>query len=299
MYIRTSEGLGERPLEYGLGDAGGCWPDAATKGTLCWFMSKHGGAKTAVYVPDAARATNPVDLLVWIHGDLDCGHEGPDVFSYVKSQTFPLAQQLADSKQPFVLVAPSMHWNGSWTDKGKRISNKISHVLGSPKTMNAFLDEVRTGLTHAGWSSAPSPGRLILAGHSRAHVVLNALAASLKDEEWKNDPLARLRAVWLFDTTFGSGKNKATICNNWLAWAKRGVHLRIFYIKGSGTAAVAECIHNGARTAGLSNVAVQRIWPHCEMPRDRMPGLLAAGLQAPPVRPSGLDAFRRRPMHAR
>ena len=91
--------------------------------------------KMAVYVPDAARAINPVRLLVWMHGDFSCGGEGPDEASYVKSQTFPLAQQLADSKQPFVLVAPSMHRDGSWTPKrkGKPISNKVFHMLGSPR----------------------------------------------------------------------------------------------------------------------------------------------------------------------
>jgi hypothetical protein len=306
MYIRTSEGLGERPLEYGLGGPGGCWPDAATKGTLCWFMSKHGGSKTAVYVPDAARAINPVRLLVWIHGDFSCGGEGPDASSYVQSKTFPLAQQLADSKQPFVLVAPSMNWDQSWIPKpqGKPISNKAFHMLGSPKTMNAFLDEVRTGLTRAGWSSVPSPGRLILAGHSRAHVVLNALAASVNDEEWKKGGLATLTDVWLLDATYGKN-NKDAICNNWLKWAQvkgGGVNLRIFYIKDSDTAAVAECIRDRARAAGLSNVTVQGISSHCSLPRDHMPGLLAASVQAPLVlprfrtvadEPSWIDTLRR------
>src|SRR5262245_43887435 len=154
MYLRASEGFSAAPPS-GLGAAGGCSPDAATKGTLCWFTSNKGGSKTAVFVPDAARATDPVCLLVWIHGDIiPCCDEGKDALSLVKSTQFPLARIVADSKRPFVLVAPTMNW--SWG------SNKTWHELGTPTKMNAFLEEVRTGLTHAGWSKAPSVGRLIL-----------------------------------------------------------------------------------------------------------------------------------------
>src|SRR5262249_12532229 len=167
------------------------------------------------------------------------------------------------------------------------------------------------GLTHAGWKSAPSPGRLILAGHSRAHVVFNALAASMKDEEWKKGALGTLTDVWLFDTTFGSGKIKDTICNNWLAWAKAkiGVNLRILYFKDSRTAAVAECIRDRGQAAGLGNVMVQDFTSHCSLPRDQMPQLLTASVQASlnipsqfrnaADEPSWIDTLRRQPMHAR
>src|SRR5262249_4382520 len=147
--------------------------------------SKKGGSTTAVYVPDAAAATNPVKLLVWIHGDTPCCDEGKDAVSYVKSETFPLAKQLADSKRPFVLVVPSMNW----------VKGKDSNTLGSPKKVNAFLDEVLTGLTGAGWSSAPSCDRLILAGHSHAYAVLNGLAEGVSDPESSKDPLDKLTDI--------------------------------------------------------------------------------------------------------
>ncbi|MET0657711.1 MAG: hypothetical protein ABW110_06085, partial [Steroidobacteraceae bacterium] len=104
MYLHASEQSTRRPFEYGLG-GGGCSPDAATKGTSCWFDSTNSQSPTAVYVPAAALRSDPVRLLVWIHGDIiPCGDEGKDAMSYTKSNTFPLARQLADSKQPFVLV---------------------------------------------------------------------------------------------------------------------------------------------------------------------------------------------------
>jgi hypothetical protein len=251
-------------------------------------MSKQGGSKTAVYVPDSARATDPVRLLVWIHGDFICGDEGTDALSYVKSKTFPLAQQIADSKQPFVLVVPSMNWS-----RGQEW-----HNLGSPKAMNAFLEEVRTGLTHAGWPKAPFPGRLILAGHSHAFAVFNSLAAAVAvgNTEFSRGALARLTDVWLLDATYGKN-NKDVICNNWLKWAQEkggAINLRIFYIENSDTAAVAKCIRDKARAAGLVNITVQGISSHCSMPRDHMPGLLAASVQAPLIFPRhyrGLTLF--------
>jgi hypothetical protein len=304
MYIRTTQGLARGPLEYGLGAWAASTLPAGANGKLYQFNSRNGGATTAVYVPNAALATNPVSLLVWIHGDAPaCGDEGNNAVTYVKSTQFPMARQLADSQLPYVLVAPTMNWN--WGN------NKQSHTLGSPRKMNAFLEEVRTGLTAAGWSSAPSFGRLILAGHSRAHVVLNALAASVKDQEWKQGALATLTDACLLDTTYSRARIKDTICNNWLAWARAmsGARLRVFYIKDSGTAAVAECIRDRARAAGLSNILIQGFTSHCSLPQDQMPQLLTASGQAPPKtsspsrvvadEPSRINILRRWPMHAR
>lgn len=160
-----------------------------------------------MYVPDAARGTNLACLLVWIRGDLICGGEGKNAVSYVWSKTFPLVKQVVDSKRPFVLVVPTMNWNSG--------DNKVRHTLGSPMRMNEFLEEVRAWLTTAGWSSAPSFDRLILAGHLRAHVVLNALAAGVKDPKSLGGALAKLTDVWLLDATYGKS-NKKFHCDNWI-----------------------------------------------------------------------------------
>jgi hypothetical protein len=253
-----------------MGAAAVCKPDPVTNGMLCSFNSKNGGSTTAVYIPYAARNTDPLSLVVWIHGDLICGDEkGKNAVAYVKSKTFPLAKQLADTKRPFVLVAPSMNWH----------SGQNSHMLGSPQTMNAFLQEVRTKLTAAGWSSVPSFGRLILAGHSRAYAVLNGLAARVSDAQSSQGALATLTDVWLLDTTYGA-RNKKALVTSWMRWAKakRGVNLRILYRRNSATAAVAEGIRDEAAKARLTNVVVEDFDPkalsHCAMPQVRMPDLL-------------------------
>lgn len=63
MYIRTSLGLAQGLMESGLG----AWPASAlpagTNGKLYQCNSTNGGSTTAVYVPDAAFATDPVNLL--------------------------------------------------------------------------------------------------------------------------------------------------------------------------------------------------------------------------------------------
>jgi len=273
MYIRTGRRSAQWPPQYGLGDAAVCAPDAATNSRLCSFNSQNGGSTTAVYVPDSARGADPLSLIVWIHGLLVCGGEGPNAVSYLKSKTFPLTRQIADSRQPFVLVVPTMQWN-RWGD---------SHPLGSPQKMNAFLEEVRAMLTTAGWSSPPSFGRLILSGHSKAYAALNGLAARVNDPASSQGALATLTDVWLLDTTYG----KESLGAMWVNWAraKSNVNLRILYRRKSDTAAVAERIREEAARAGLANVVVEGFDPalkHCDMPRVRMPYLLAgAGGRAP------------------
>jgi len=287
VYLHASEQSTRRYPGHGLGGGGGCSPDAVTKGTSCWFDSTSSQSPTAVYVPAAALRSDPVRLLVWIHGDIiPCGDEGKDAISYVKSDIFPLARQLTDSKQPFVLVVPTMKWN--WK------TNKVRHALGTPKTMNAFLDEVRNGLTRAGWSKAPTIGRLILAGHSRAYVVLNALAAASSDPASSLGALGKLSDLWLIDTTYGK-KNKAIHCKNWMDWARTRakapfVNLRILYRKDSDTSDVAECIRDEAVKSALSNVTVQGFPSHCSLPRDQLPALLAAGVTTPRAPRSGTSS---------
>jgi len=263
-------------LDRGLGKAGGCTQDATLKGQTCSFDSTSSKSVTAVFVPAAALKTDPITIVVWIHGDIiPCGDEGRDAVSYVKSKEFPLAQQITDSKKPFVLAVPTMKWPSG--------NNKSVHALGSPKKMNAFVEEVRSGLTNAGWSKAPALGRLILAGHSRAYVVLNALAAAVKDPESSAGALAKLTDVWLLDTTYGK-RNRKFHCNKWIVWATAHakaptmIKLRVLYRKASGTSDVAECISDEAAKAALPNVVVHGAPSHCSLPREELPALLAASL---------------------
>jgi len=276
MYVSAKVASTHAIADSGLGKTGGCAKDATLKGQTCSFDSTSSKSVTAVFVPTAAASADPVTIVVWIHGDIiPCGDEGRDAISYVKSNEFPLARQITDSKKPFVLAVPTMNWTFG--------RNKFVHALGTPKTMNAFVEEVRSGLTHAGWSKAPALGRLILAGHSRAYVVLNALAAAVKVPESSTGALAKLTDVWLLDATYGK-RNVKVHCSKWIEWAKAHakapnfINLRVLYRKASGTSDVAECILAEAARAALPNVVGRGVPSHCSLPREELPALLAASV---------------------
>ena len=244
--------------------------DAAIDGKLWRLRSRKEGGTTAIFVPKAALGSDPVTILVWIHGDLICGDEGSDALALVKGKTFPFARLVADSQKPVVLVVPSMPWS---TDNGW-------HALGGPKTMNAFLEEVRKELTNAGWSAAPTIGRVVLAGHSRAYVVLNALAKKRDDAQWGKGGLSKVTDVWLVDTTYGKKYLKAN-CDNWIGFlkAKPNIAVHMMFQLTSDTSAVAECIRStAAGDPTIANLSVKDFpWTretHCKMPREQLPLLL-------------------------
>ena len=143
--------------------------------------------------------------------------------------------------------------------------------------MNGFLEEVRTHLVQAGWSSAPAIGRLILAGHSKAYVVLNELAAKVGQDASSKGALAKLSDVWSFDTMYGSWA-----WEKWLAWARarRTTRFRILYRLRSKTAGAAGRLRRQVKNDGLTNVAFEDFEPealaHCRMPAARLRDQLAS-----------------------
>jgi hypothetical protein len=147
-----------------------------------------------------------------------------------------------------------------------------SHPLDSPQKMNAFLEEVCANLAHAGWASAPAVGRVILAGHSKAYVVLDGMAAGAADAAASQGPLARLSDVWSFDSMYG--RNSCAV-EKWMGWlpARPAVRFRILYLKDSATSPVAERIRARVKRSSLRNVEFEdlehKTTNHCAMPRVR------------------------------
>ena len=238
-------------------------------GGKTWRLkSKAGGGKTALYVPAAALGQDPGDLVLFIHGDpKPCGNGVDDEAALlVGSSTFAIPTMLDASKAEAVLVAPTMPWS----------TNKTWHALGAPEKMNAFLAEVQKSLVDAGWASMPSLRRVVMSGHSRAHVVLNALAKAVGDKAWSTGALAKVSDVCLLDTTYGDPSKH---CSTWtdFAKAKPSVTLTVGYQTRGDTVRVAECIANAA----LKNVVVFPEVPptkesiHCEIPQRVLPKVLA------------------------
>jgi hypothetical protein len=257
---------------------------SGVSGKLWAFRSRAGGNRTAIYVPDNASGVDPVCLLVYIHGDFICGDEGSDAISYVKSKKFALAELVAKSGRPYVLIVPTL--GGDDHADYKR--------LGRPAAFNGFIDEVREGLARVGWKAPPEIEQVILAGHSRAHLVLDGLArrASLKDA--KKGALAKLTAVWSFDASYSS------TCAHWIDWAlsRPSTRFRVFYVgwkPKSKTKPKAECLEahvdaraRGTSTAGLcgcdaktagrvDNLTVEAVASgvaHCDVPKTTLPTVL-------------------------
>jgi hypothetical protein len=250
---------------------------ASTKGKLFSVDLPHPqGGTTAVFVPDAALNSDPVTFFVWIHGNAGvCSGEGRNAVSYVQNPHFSLVKILADSGRPWVLVVPSMNWTGSNV-----------HALQSPKAMNEFLERIRKSLVSVGWSSHPSVGRLVLAGHSRAYVVLDELAREAEVVDWYNDSLAKLTDVWSLDTMYARNSCAA---EKWIGWAaiRRSTEFRVFYLADTKTAHEAERLGDKVGAASMKNIRVFKLNAdadkntndHCLMPPRELPDLIARAAQ--------------------
>ena len=275
---------------------------AGIKGQLFRLDSKEGGSATGVFVPPAVMTTAPFTVLLWMHGlsrrrkkdaackdatfaakpdcfPVICGN-ADDAFKHLEDTTFSLMKLVEDSGRPVILVVPSMRWSGD------------SHKLGVPKQMNAFLKEVEKSLEEArawfekkglkGWAANSVIGELILAGHSKAYVVLDSLACRVDDAESSQEALGKLKAVWSLDTMYGQGSCASA---KWVAWAafKPAVKFRVFYIRGTDTGPEGDRLERKATGTGLDKknlkviVIPKATGDHCKLPSQQLPSLLAAG----------------------
>jgi hypothetical protein len=271
---------------------------AGITGKLFRLDSRQGGSATGVFVPPAAMTSAPFKVLLWMHGlsrrrrdtaecknatfaakpdcfPFICGN-ADDAFQHLKDSTFSLMKLVEASGKPFILVVPSMSWSGD------------SHKLETPKQMNLFLKEVQTFLENVrvwlkdngkvGWAEKSVIGQLVLAGHSKAYVVLDGLARRVDDAESSQDPLAKLSDVWSLDTMYKSRAHE-----KWVKWATRkpGVKFRVFYRPCSPTGPEGDCLTHKAIAAGLDkkNLKVIAITTttHCDLPAQQLPSLLATG----------------------
>lgn len=282
---------------------------AGLKGQFFRLDTKTGGqaskgTSVAVYVPVAAMKTAPLNVIVWMHGlsrDKDgvtiCG-SADNVFLHLADERFPLMKIVEDSGRPFILVAPSMSWSGG------------SHTLEKPAAMNVFLGEVETALEDVrkwlkangmnGWSDNAKIGKLILAGHSKAYVVLNGLAARVEELESSSGALGKLSEVWSLDTMYGGNGGPAAMWAVWMVIKKKaGVRLHVLYFRNTDTSTEAEWLERKLKGLGITDAVVegfdkkpkiaaiparggrpavpgQNAENHCTLTRDHFGRLLAA-----------------------
>jgi LAS superfamily LD-carboxypeptidase LdcB len=231
-------------------------------GRVGTFAAKAWPTTVAMFVPPAALGQAEVDVLVYAHGLFrPCG--GPaSALGIVTATPFKLAQVMAASNRPVVLVVPELKWE----------SQPREHPLARPVRMNGLVAEALAQAGVMQGKAAPSLRRLLIAGHSRAYGVLGPLARVYADPQMEQGALARLAEVWALDTTY-------TYCGTHdvpgtLAWldAKPGLKIVVAYRPGSPTDKL------GRELGKLRHPRLETLQAresHCAVPAKQLPGLLA------------------------
>ena len=240
-------------------------------GHLWTFKAKTLAVEIAVFVPAAAAQAPEVDVLVYSHGLNVCSPvaKSPPA-SFVTGAPFHLAQIVADSERPVVLVVPFMDWEHLYANGMS--AGGSNHKLGVPKHLNGVVAEVLGQVGQQQNTAAPSLTSLLLAGHSRAYSFLNPLAAASADPQMSEGALARLTHVWGLDSSYSCNLGSWT---SWLA-AKPDLHVDMFYKSGTGTASCGKLFANAAASTEGHLTSNPVPEPHCAVPATQLPALLAA-----------------------
>jgi len=196
--------------------------DSAPSDGVIAFDSQTLKMRVAVYVTEAARRARQVEVFLFAHGLDVCGPVLKNrPVTFITEKPFRLGQLVEASGRPVVLVVPFLDWE-------QMARNKLSfgykwHKLAQPKNMNGVLAEA---LEKAG---SPSISRLIIAGHSRAFGVFDAMASLHTDPEMQSGALGKLSHIWALDTTYTSP------VENWMKWLASRSDLRMTVIYRFGT----------------------------------------------------------------
>ncbi|HEX6159226.1 MAG TPA: D-Ala-D-Ala carboxypeptidase family metallohydrolase, partial [Thermoanaerobaculia bacterium] len=196
-------------------------PSAGSNGVLT-FDAQTLPMRVAVYVTQAARQAREVEVLLYAHGLDVCRPVLKNrPVTFITGRPFRLGQLVESSGRPIVLVVPFLDWE-------HLAKNNLSfghkwHKLAQPKNLNGVIAEA---LAKA--NVAPI-GRLILAGHSRAYGIFDAMARLHADPEMTDGALAKLTHVWALDSTYSSP------VADWMKWLRSRSGLRMTVIYRYGT----------------------------------------------------------------
>jgi hypothetical protein len=242
-------------------------------GKLWTFQAQAPAGRVAVFCPRAALGRSKVDVLLFAHGlPGGCPELKRSLLpaGFVTHRPFQLGQPVAASGRPIVLVVPELNWSAPG---GERVFGKRRyrwHALGDPRALNALVAQVLTEIGRVQGATPPTLQNLLIAGHSRAHSLLEPLAHSRRDPAMSQGALARLRRIFAFDTSY-DGDVKA-----WLDWLTLNPQLQVdvFYREARLTKTVGKRFYD-ARRPRLNVTRIEE--KHCEVPARRLPGLLGVG----------------------
>lgn len=197
----------------------------AGQAPLVTFTAKTLSLKVAVYVTRAAQRAKQSEVLVFIHGNDIYDPKGvaiktPPPEKFITEVPFKLADHVESSGRPIVLVVPFLNWENL---KPKETFGNGWHPFAKPANFNNVVAEaVEVAKTR---KASAAFSRLIIAGHSHAWAVLDALANARANPEMKKGALGLLRDVWALDTTYTSP------VADWTAWlsARPDISVTIAY----------------------------------------------------------------------
>jgi hypothetical protein len=180
---------------------------------------------TGVFLPDKYRASESVDLVLFLRGyDVNRPEPATSVEEYWNSprhptlKSFPFREKVNESGKNVVLVVPAL---GPYSEAGR---------LGDEGGVQKFLEQVLDGLReqgpHAELRKRPGIRHLILAAHSGGGVPLRRLAEILGNDPAYKD---KLKECWGFDSIYGVKDRDADFWSDWAA-TQSGCRVTMFYL---------------------------------------------------------------------
>ena len=246
--------------------AGSALPATADSG-LWTFRPTDYPHPVAVYSSTAARTAAEVDVVLFVHGLIRGCPAPPRLPSgFVSDPPFRLGHVVERSGRPIVLVVPLL----DWANPGGRqaFGRERWHALSRPDHLNRLISQAMAEVGRRRSTGAPTVGKLIIAGHSRAYDFLEPLAEQRRHPDMRRGALAKLAQIWAFDTTYAGELGRWT---DWLA-ADPELQVHIFFRPGSRTSALGERFEQHRSDRLHVTRAAEG---HCAVPAVRMAELLA------------------------
>ncbi len=264
-----------------LSEAEEAWfeDEADTPGVVT-FTARTLPIRVSVLATKAARQASQVEVLVFAHGlDVCDPILKPRPETFITERPLKLGALAEASGRPIVLIVPFLDWEN--LGKNKMGFGHKWHKLAQPENLNGVVAEA---LERVG---TPTIQRLVLAGHSRAFGVFDALARAHANPEMANGALSRLSHVWALDSTYTSP------VTDWMAWLRSRNDLRITVIYRYGSyfskkiqkdVSLSTGVH-GARFRAQTKKSGGRLTVipvpagkvgHCAIPSKYLPDLLSS-----------------------
>lgn len=244
-------------------------------GKLWTFHARVHPMKVAIFCPPDALKQREVDVLFFAHGMLGgCPKPSSIPEGFISGGPFRLGEIVANTNRPLVLVVPHLNWDNPGTQGAFRRSWPRWHAVGKPAHLNALVDEALAELGRVQSTSTPRVRSLIVAGHSRAHGVLEPLAHLHMDPEMQRGALAKLSDVWSLDATYAG---KVATWKTWLS-AVPALRAHVLYRRGTDTGPIGDSFFH-AKGGRLQVTRVPE--GHCPMVPTSLRRLLGSSPSAP------------------